>query len=78
MKFEDKYNSLKEWGTCPNREDVFKGWEKLSCHVCNEPTSFILIGWQARVCSDECYERLTQGSFHEEERTKRRITKELS
>lgn len=55
MKYKEKYAHLK-----PLDVDgiILRGRDSKPCEVCGEPTEFLDICYESRICSDECQKKL--------------------
>ena len=55
MKYEIKYQHLK-----PLEVDniILRGRDAQPCVVCGEPTEFLDICYESRICSDECQHKM--------------------
>lgn len=52
MKFTDKYPDADYLSVSP--DGMLRGKELLPCWHCGEPTPFVEINYEARICSEEC------------------------
>ena len=69
MKFTDKYSDMKPIDDVCN--GIMRGTEMKPCLICNDPTEYIEINYEAHFCSEECVKKMDATYFEECKKTRR-------